>query len=276
MLKHSQNNQLIWFFCITVLCAACARTPPAIQPTTASPVSTLTVFAAASLQSAFKQIGKDFEAQNPGVTVAFNFAGSQQLAEQINQGAPADVFASANTQLMDAVIQRGHVTTRTQQVFARNRLVLVLPKSNPAGIKTLQDLAKPGLKLVLAAQSVPAGQYASDFLAKASKKAEFGATFSQTVLANVVSYEVDVRSVFAKVALGEADAGIVYRSDLAADKQATVLLIDIPDDLNVVANYPITVIQNSPQHERAQRFVDFVLSPDGQHRLTELGFLPAR
>ncbi len=268
-----KNNSWIAFWGAAILCAACTRPTPTIQPTSSATTNKLTVFAAASLQTAFKQIGKDFEAQNPGVTVVFNFAGSQQLAEQINQGAPVDVFASANTKLMDAAIQGGRVATHTQQVFAHNRLVLVLPKNNPAGIKTLQDLAKPGLKLVLAAKSVPVGQYTLDFLGKANQKAEFGPTYSQTVLANVVSYEVDVSSVFAKVSLGEADAGIVYRTDVTADKQASVLLIDIPDALNVVASYPIAAIQDSPQRERAQRFVDFVLSAQGQRRLAEFGFL---
>ncbi len=258
---------------VASLCVACVRNGRQPLPVAST---TITVYAAASLQDAFKQIGSAFEAQHPGTKAVFNFGGSQQLAEQIGQGAPADVFASANTKLMDTVIKTGRIASGSQQVFAHNRLVLITPKSNPAGMQTLSDLATPGLKLVLAAKAVPVGQYTLDFLGKASATPEFGAAFSQTVLSNVVSYETDVRSVFAKVSLGEADAGIVYSSDVVADKQNTVTRIEIPDPLNTLAVYPIAALKDSPQLELAQQFVAFVRSEAGQNILTRQGFGEAK
>lgn len=233
---------------------------------------TLTVFAAASLTDAFNAMGKAFEAANPGAKVAFSYAGSQQLAQQIGQGAPADVFASANTAQMDAAIKTGRVTTETQRTFARNRLVVILPKDNKAGIQELKDLAKPALKIVLADKAVPVGGYALDYLRKASATPELGATYSQTVLANVVSYEQDVKAVLSKVALGEADAGIVYATDVQGDAAAKVSRIDIPDALNTVATYPIAVLNDSKNAGLAKKFMSFVLAPEGQNILAKYGF----
>lgn len=241
----------------------------------AAPASSeIHVFAAASLTDAFAEIGKHFEATNPGATVSFNFAGSQQLAQQIAQGAPADVFASANQQQMQVVIRSGQVASGTERTFARNRLVVIVPKDNPAGLKELKDLARPNLKLVLATKQVPVGGYALDFLAKASKLPEYTAAYSATVLANVVSYEENVKSVLSKVALGEADAGIVYTSDIALDT-SKVGRIDIPDNLNTIATYPIAAIRGSRQAGLAQRFVDYVLSAPGQQILVKYGFIGA-
>ena len=243
---------------------------PAPQPN----VVTLTVFAAASLKDAFSEIGKNFEAANPGVKVAFNFAGSQQLAQQLKQGAPADVFASANSTQLNAVVTAGRIVSDTAHTFARNRLVTIVPAHNPAKLQTLRDLAKPGLKLVLAAKPVPVGQYSLDFLGKASAQPEFGATYSQSVLANVVSYEDNVKAVLTKVALGEADAGIVYSTDVTLDLKDKVTQIVIPDALNTLAAYPIAAIQDSPQAELAQQFVNYVLSAEGQKILIRNGFIP--
>ena len=192
----------------------------------------LTVFAAASLTDAFNEIGEKFKQQNPGVTAEFNFAGSQQLRTQLEQGAVADVFASANTKEMNGAIQSDLVVSGTQKTFVRNRLAVIVPKDNPAGIKELKDLAKPGLKIVLAAPSVPVGGYALTALDKMN--ADFGATFSQTVLSNVVSQENNVKQVVAKIQLGEGDAGIVYSSDVTPDAAAKVTKIDIPDKYNVL------------------------------------------
>src|SRR5262249_77463 len=161
-----------------------------------------------SLTDAFKAIGQQFGAANGGTTPTFNFAGSDQLATQITQGAPADVFASANTRQMDVVITAGDVVSGTQRTFVRNRLVVVYPKGNPGKLTGLKDLANPGLKIVLANKSVPVGGYALDFLAKASKLPAYTAEFSPTVLKNVVSYEENVKAVLSKITLGEADAGI--------------------------------------------------------------------
>ena len=233
----------------------------------------LLVFAAASLSDAFTEIGQQFDAANTATT-SFNFAGSNQLAQQIVEGAPADVFASANTTQMNVVIESGDVISGTQHTFARNRLVVIHPSDNPAGITTLEDLANPGLKLVLAAKEVPVGQYSLDFLARASELPQFTATYSETVLANVVSYEENVRSVLSKVALGEADAGIVYTSDISGDAADTVGRIDIPDELNTIASYPIAVTTGAANPELAQAFMDYVLSPEGQQILVKYGFIP--
>jgi molybdate transport system substrate-binding protein len=232
----------------------------------------LTVFAAASLTEAFGEIGKNFEAAYHA-KLTFNFAGSQQLAQQIGQGAPVDVFASANNTQMDKLIKSGQVISGTQRIFARNRLVVIYPQDNPAGLQSLHDLAKPGVKLVLADKAVPVGQYALDFLANASQSPAYTAAYSATVLANVVSYEENVRTVLSKVALGEADAGIVYMSDVSRDAAGKVGHIDIPDDLNIIASYPIAPIKDAPNAELAQTFIDYVLSPEAQQILVKYGFV---
>ncbi len=238
----------------------------------AKPV-TLTVLAAASLKASFEELGGQFEAAHPGLTIAFNFAGSQQLAEQLAQGAPADVFASANQKQMDAAVTAGRVEPNTAQIFVQNRLVVIMPKDNPAGLTSLADLAQSGYKLVLAAKEVPVGGYTLEFLDKAAAAGTFGAEYKQKVLANVVSYEENVKSVLTKVALSEAEAGIVYSSDVTGEDAAKVIKIDIPVALNVVATYPIAVINDSSQAALAKAFVDLVLSETGQAVLEKNGFL---
>jgi len=235
---------------------------------------TITVFAAASLTDAFTAIGNQFESRHPGVKIIFNFAGSQQLAQQLLQGAPADVFASANPDQMQVVITNHRVDPGSVQLFAHNRLVIIFPKDNPAGIKTLQDLTKPGLRLVLAAPEVPVGGYSQVFLKKASQGSYLGQDYKNLVTKNVVSYEDNVRFVLAKVALGEADAGIVYTSDINGDNGKKVGQVDIPDDLNVIASYPISAVSDSSLPELANAFVKFVLSQEGQTILSQYGFIP--
>ncbi len=234
----------------------------------------LIVFAAASLTDAFGTIGEQFEAAT-GASVTFNFAGSPQLAQQIVQGAPADVFASANVKQMEVMIEAGEVQPGSDRVFARNRLVVIYPHDNPAELSALQDLARPGIRLVLAAQEVPAGQYALDFLDQASQDAAFDPTFGDDVLKNVVSYEENVRAVQSKVTLGEADAGIVYRSDVTRDAVERVGQIDIPGRLNTLAAYPIAPLEEARNAELAQQFVDYVLSPEAQAILEDYRFLTA-
>jgi len=250
-----------------------ASLPVAGEAASYNPVD-LNVFAAASLTEPFSEIGKLFEAAHPGVSVMFNFAGSQQLAQQINEGAPADVFASANNKQMNVAIAAGSVVSGSQQVFTKNRLVVVVPKDNPAGIEKLADLAKPGLKLVFAAREVPVGQYSQDFLDKASADHAFGSTYQADVLANVVSYEDNVKAVLAKVALGEADGGIVYSSDISGGDAGKVGRLDIPDALNVIATYPIALVKGTRNPDLGQAFIDFVLSPQGQAVLAKYNFIP--
>jgi molybdate transport system substrate-binding protein len=280
---------------LALLAASCAPQPPAptLPPTGSGPAAAgpgkgpessssapsrpaeLTIFAAASLTAAFEEIGELYEREHPGVIVVFNFAGSQALAQQIIEGAPADGFASANQTQMEVVVEAGEVVTGTQQVFARNRLVVIYPQDNPAGLKGLKDLAEPGLKLVFAAQEVPVGQYSLEFLEKASADPAFGPAYQEGVLANVVSYEDNVKAVLAKVALGEADAGIVYTSDISEEEAGKVGRLDIPAALNVIAAYPIAPVQRSENPELAQAFIDLVLSPEGQAILTKYNFIPA-
>lgn len=263
---------------LLVLLAACAAPPPTdpAAPADAPLVGELVVFAAASLTDAFTQIGQDFEAANPGTRITYNFAGSQRLAQQIAQGAPADVFASANTRQMGVAIESGRIVSGTQQVFVQNRLIVVLPADNRAGIESLPDLARPGLKLVLAAEAVPVGAYSRDFLAKAAADPAFGAGYDTAVLANLVSQEENVRAVLTKVRLGEADAGIVYSSDVAPDEADQVLRLAIPDALNTIAAYPVAAVQDSQHAALADAFIAYLLSPAGQDVLAQYGFIPIR
>jgi molybdate transport system substrate-binding protein len=259
---------------LSIVLLITALTVSACAPRAAAPAKNLTVLAAASLTESFTELGRLFESQNPGVTVTFSFAGSQQLAQQLDQGASADVFASASQKYMDAASQSKRVNPDEAKVFARNRLVVIFPKSNPAGLQDLKDLAKPGLKLVLADKSVPAGQYSLDFLDKAGKDPAYAAAFGANVLKNVVSYEENVRSVLTKVSLGEADAGIVYVTDISAAAADQVGRLDIPDTLNTLAVYPIAPIADSSNAATANAFVALVLSPEGQAVLARYGFLP--
>ena len=239
---------------------------------------TLTVFAAASLADVFREIARDFEHLNPEVDVVLNLSGSQQLAQQISLGAPADVFAPASFDKMQSVVTGGHVTPRAITNFARNQLVVMLPGDNPANIATLLDLSRPGLKLVLAAEEVPAGKYTRLLLEKASMCESFGSGFGALVLENTVSFEQNVRAVRTKIALGEADAGIVYRSDVYAGNQPThrplpFITIDIPPSINQTADYPIAPLRHSPNQELAQLFIRYVLSEKGQQILAQHGFI---
>jgi molybdate transport system substrate-binding protein len=241
-------------------------------PTAKPEPRTLTVFAAASLTNAFGEIGKTFETANPGVTVKFNFGGSQTLRTQIEQGAQADVFASANTKEMDALVTGKFVTADASKIFLTNQLVIIMPAKNPAGLAELADLAKPGLKLVLAAKEVPVGNYALQVLDKLD--VALGAGYKDNVLKNVVSYESDVKQVVAKIQLGEADAGIVYMSDTVATPD--LQKIEIPAESNVIAKYPMAALSQSQNPNLAQAFIAYVLSTDGQATLQKWGFLPVK
>jgi molybdate transport system substrate-binding protein len=228
----------------------------------------LVVFAAASLTDAFTEIGSDFEAANPGVDVVFSFAGSQTLRTQILAGARPDIFASANLEEMDALVSAGLVAIEAPHQFIWNNLVVIVPPSNPAGIAGLADLGMPGIKLVLAAEDVPVGLYARGALE--SLNATLGADYAERVLANTVSKEDNVRQVLAKIQLGEADAGIVYRSDSVAAPGLGVL--EIPREAQMEATYPIAVLSDSQHPAMAQRFLAYVFSPDGRRLLRSWGF----
>jgi molybdate transport system substrate-binding protein len=215
------------------------------------------VFAAASLTAAFTELGAQFTAANGGTRVSFNFAGSQALATQIQQGAPADVFASADVPNMDKVRD----LVGDPQVFAGNLLQILVEKGNPKGVKGLDDLAGSDLKVVLAAEEVPAGKYAKQILDRAG------------VSVRPVSREDNVKAVVTKVSLGEADAGIVYVTDVTAGGDK-VEGVDIPEEQNVVATYPIATVKASKAQDKAQAFMDLVRSDLGQQVLENHGFLP--
>jgi molybdate transport system substrate-binding protein len=232
----------------------------------------LTVFTAASLTDAFKEMGANIEQANPGTKVIFNFAGSPTLRTQLAQGARADVFASADEPNMQGAQKEGTIASEPR-LFVRNQLVVIVPEANPARVMQLQDLAKPGVKLVLTNKEVPVGNYSRQALAKMSQDAAFGSEFATRVLANLVSEETNVKQVVAKVQLGEAHAGIVYSSDVTPAVRGAVKVLAIPEPFNVIAQYPIAVVREAPNAPGAQAFIDYVLSPAGQAILTKHGFL---
>lgn len=218
----------------------------------------LLVFAAGSLTDAFDELGESFVAANPDVEVVFNHAGSQTLASQINEGAPADVFASADTTQMDAVADTGELAT-DPAVFVANTLAIAVEPGNPLDIGGLEDLADPQLILVIPSEEVPAGRYAREVLDAAG------------VEVTPASLEQSVRAALSKVELGEADAAIVYASDLvASDGRADG--VTIPPEHNVPARYPIAVLADAPNPTPALAFVAFVLSDAGQEILATYGF----
>jgi molybdate transport system substrate-binding protein len=249
-------------------------TPGASAPAAAQS-GELTVFAAASLADAFDELGGLFESQQPGSRLRFNYGASSQLRAQLEQGARGDVFASADQPQMDQARAAGLIAGDAP-VFVRNELVLIMPRDNPGRIESLADLARPGPRLVTTGPQVPIGAYARQVLAKLGDDPAYGADFAPRVLANVRSEEDNVRAVVAKVQLGEADAGIVYTSDVTPSVAPEVRTLAIPEAVNVVASYPIAVLQGARQPALAQRFVDLALSDAGQAVLARHGFQSAR
>jgi molybdate transport system substrate-binding protein len=261
------NRMIRWALMLLVLPALAAR-PTAQEP------QTLTVYAAASLTEAFRDLGKELERRHPGLKIQFNFAGSQQLATQLEQGAPADVFASADQRWMDYAKEKG-LAKGESSVFARNRLVVIVPSVNPAHIERLQDLSRKGTKVVMAAEAVPVGKYSRQALANLATALGFPSDYDRQVLANVVSQEETVKNVVAKVQLGEADAGLVYRSDVTPPVSRQVRVFDIPDQFNMIASYPIAVLKSAQNASAGRQFIALLLSNDGQQVLRRHGFLPA-
>ena len=220
----------------------------------------LHVFAAASLTEAFTQLGKDFESAHPNVKVTFSFAASSALAQQVNDGAPADVFVSADESNMKKVTDAGNAADA--KTIARNRLAIVVGTGNPKHITGLADLAKSGVVFVLCAPEVPCGKFGAAALAKAN------------VAAKPASLEENVKAVVSKVTLGEADAGIVYVTDVkAAGDKAQGVDIDIAGDPSLEAVYPIAITKQDANAGAARAWIDFVLSAKGQSTLASFGFL---
>lgn len=231
----------------------------------------LIIFAAASLTDAFEAMATAYETAHPDVDILFNFSGSSTLSTQLDQGAPADIFASANPNQMQKAIDSGRISGEPQ-TFAQNRLVLIVPADNPANIMSIDDLATAGITLILAAPDVPVRTYTDTMLDLLVSNPDYGEPYRNAVMANLVSEEPNVRQVSAKIAFGEADAGIVYLSDVTPDISDDVLAFPIPDDINTIAIYPIAITSDSPNPELAQNFVNFVLSAEGQQILQEWGF----
>lgn len=264
---------LTLLFCLLV--SAC--TPQATAtPAPGTDSVEIAVSAAASLTEAYTQIAQDFEILHPEIKVIFNFGGSQALAEQINNGAPVDVFASASKKTMQTVVDAGNISSEVVKQFVSNKLVVIVPAGNPGQVVTLQDLTREGLKIVLAAKEVPVGQYSLDFFAKAAATSDFPPTYSDDILRNVVSYEDNVKAVLTKVTLGEADAGIVYTTDAASADEGKIQTIEIPDEINIPASYFIAMVKNSSHSVEAQLFIDYVLSDAGQSVLSQFGFISVK
>jgi molybdate transport system substrate-binding protein len=238
--------------------AACGTNSPATGTTSAGVTGNITVFAAASLIESFTRIGKDFETAHPGTKVTFNFAGSSALATQINEGAPADVFAAASPATMKTVTDGGNALG-APVVFVKNQLVIAVPKGNPKGIVSLADLTTPGLKVALCAEQVPCGA--------AAKKALSAAKVSLTP----VTLEQDVKAALSKVKLGEVDAALVYRTDVNA-ASSNVDGVEFPESAGAINDYPIVVLKNAPNRPGAAAFLAYVQSEPAMAVLTQAGF----
>lgn len=233
----------------------------------------LVVFAAASLTDPFREIGKLFELTHSDVKVVYNFAGSSALRMQLEQGAHADVFASADTVQMEQAKKAGGIQGEPR-IFAANRLVVIIPVAKAEHIKTFCDLGKPGVKLDLAHANVPVGNYSRLAIAKA--KASCGADFEERTLKNIVSEEESVKQVVTKVQLGEADAGIVYVSDVTAKMSETINTITLDGAYNQIASYPIALTAAAKNRALGEAFMTLVLSPEGQVILGGHGFMPVK
>ncbi|MEM9951635.1 MAG: molybdate ABC transporter substrate-binding protein [Chloroflexota bacterium] len=239
------------------------------QITLAQSNDEITVFAASSLTNVFTELSDTFE-MIYDVDVILNFAGSSTLATQLNEGAIADVFASANLEQMQAVIEESLIEPTQVTIFAENELALIVPNDNPANIESIADLANNNLFLVLANPSVPIRVYTDQLLETLSS--DYDETFVHDVLQNLVSEESNVRQIVARVAIGEVDAGIVYRTDITPDVAEAIQIVPLPIGASPRAQYPIAPLIDAPNSDLALKFIDFVSSDEGQAILQTWGF----
>lgn len=256
---------LAWQLAASLAGCRGAESRPAPAPAPAD--HALVVFAAASLRDAFTALGEDLERAHPGLAISFAFAGTHELRTQLEHGAVADVFASADTHHMDELVRAGRALAPV--VFARNEPVLVVAEEAAATLRSLADLPTAE-RIVVGTPEVPIGRYTLQLLERAAPT--LGADFRARVEAKIVSRELNVKQVLNKVRMGEAQAGFVYRTDARAVSDVTV--VTIPSELNVIADYPIALVAGAPHPTLARAFVERVLSDAGQATLARAGFLP--
>lgn len=233
----------------------------------------LTVFAASSLTDAFLDIREQFEAQYPHIHINYSFGGSSTLATQILEGAPADIFASANIQQMTLVDSEA-LLSESPTSLTYNQLVIIVPQDNPANIASLDDFNTADLRIITATEGVPIRIYTDNLLDQLAESSVFGSQFREAFLANIVSEELNVRDIVAKIALGEGDVAIVYQSDVTADIANNLITIPLPAEFNPIVTYPIGILNHSEHQSVAQIFVDFLMSESGQANFARWGFLP--
>jgi len=256
--------------------AAASRLPPSASsaPSTgqssASPAN-LTIYGAASLKGVLDKVKTAYEAANPGTTLTISTDSSATLETQIEQGAPADVFLSADTSNPKKLVDKG-LADGAAVTFAGNKLTIIVPSANPAGIKSPADLARAGVKIIAAGDAVPITKYATQLVGNLAKEAGYPPNFAAMYAANIVSKEDNVKAVVAKIELGEGDAGIVYVTDAKASTK--VATVDVPDRANVPATYDGVVVKASKSAAAAQAFLAWFAGPDGQAILGTFGFLP--
>ena len=234
----------------------------------------IVVFAAASLTGAFGEIGDIYE-NRTDMKVAINFDGSQALRTQIENGAYSDVVAFASTKHMNKLMGEGLMNNSSVCIFTKNKIALIVPRGNPAGINNLSDLARPGIKIVIGTKDVPVGDYALQIIDRLANDSAYGPDYKKNVMANIISQETTVSYVVTKAALGEADVGFAYVSDVTEDMASKVDRIEIPDEYNVIAEYPMGLSAECRNPGMAQEFMDLVRSADGRAVLERYGFSPA-
>jgi molybdate transport system substrate-binding protein len=256
---------------IVLALSACSTTGSAPAASSTGARTGLTVFGAASLKAALDKARVAYASANPGTTITVSTDSSAALETQIEQGAPADVFLSADTTNPKKLLDKG-LAAGAAATFAENGLTIIVPSANPAGITSPKDLARRGIKVIAAADDVPITTYAKQLIDNLAGESGYPAGFAAAYAANVASKEDNVKAVVAKIELGEGDAGIVYVTDAKASTK--VMTIAVPDTANVPATYAGVVVKASPNAAAAQAFLDWFAGSDGQAILASFGFLP--
>lgn len=233
----------------------------------------MTVFVASSLTDVFLDVREQFEARYPNIEINYSFGGSSTLSTQIREGAPADIFASANIQQM-SIIEADGLLSDPSTFFAYNQLVIIVPSDNPANIASLDDLKRSNLRIITATEGVPIRTYIAVLLDQLAESSIFGSQFREAFLANIVSEELNVRDVVAKIALGEGDVAIVYQSDVTSDMADELMTISLPTEFNPIVAYSIGILADGANQSIAQTFINFLASEEGQETFIRWGFLP--